>query len=51
MSRERIVTGEALSPDEDSFNWSLRPKKLSELVGQKSLVQRLELPRSSAKNR
>jgi len=51
MARERIVTGEALSPDEDNFNWSLRPKKLSELIGQKGLVQRLEISITAAKQR
>jgi Holliday junction DNA helicase RuvB len=51
MARERIVTGESLSPDEETFNLSLRPSRLSELIGQKETVRRLTVSLQAAAQR
>jgi len=51
MSRERIVTGGALTPDEDLVQFSLRPKALREYIGQKELKNKLEILISAAKGR
>ena len=51
MVRERIVTGAALSSEDESFNWSLRPSRLDELIGQKALVQRLKISLGAAMQR
>jgi len=51
MTRERIVTGKSLSPDEESFNWTLRPTRLSELIGQRELVRRLQISLQAAAQR
>jgi len=51
MTRERIVTGEPLSPEDENFNWSLRPSRLSDLIGQKDTVQRLRISLQAAVGR
>ncbi len=51
MSRERIVSGESLSPEEDQFNWSLRPQTLDGLIGQRELVDRLRISLDAARMR
>ncbi|HUS58942.1 MAG TPA: Holliday junction branch migration DNA helicase RuvB [Planctomycetota bacterium] len=51
MTRERIVTGASLSPDEETFNWTLRPKRLCDLIGQKAMVQRLQIALQAAAQR
>jgi Holliday junction DNA helicase RuvB len=51
MSRERIVTGDQLGPDEDLTQFSLRPKSLAEYVGQKELCEKLEVLIRAAQGR
>lgn len=51
MTRERIITSDSLSVEEDSLNWSLRPEKLTEYVGQKVLVEKLGIALEAAKKR
>jgi Holliday junction DNA helicase RuvB len=51
MMRERIVTGGAITPDEDLVQFSLRPKVLREYIGQKELKAKLEILISAAKGR
>lgn len=51
MTRERIVTGGAITPDEDLVQFSLRPKVLREYIGQKELKTKLEILISAAKGR
>lgn len=51
MDRERIISAESLSQEEDSFNWSLRPTSLDEYVGQKALVEKLSISLTAAKKR
>ncbi len=49
--RERIISSEAASAEEEQFNWSLRPQKLDEVIGQKELVERLRISLAAAKGR
>ncbi|MFA6472073.1 MAG: Holliday junction branch migration DNA helicase RuvB [Candidatus Latescibacterota bacterium] len=51
MSRERIVTGDASSPEEETFTWSLRPKTLPEYIGQKAIVEKLSISLEAARKR
>lgn len=51
MTRERIVTGGAITPDEDLVQFSLRPKVLREYIGQKELKTKLEILIAAAKGR
>ena len=51
MSRERIISGEVTSPEEESFILSLRPKKLENYIGQINLKEKLKVLITAAKKR
>ncbi|MCX6829532.1 MAG: Holliday junction branch migration DNA helicase RuvB [candidate division Zixibacteria bacterium] len=51
MSRERIISGDIISPEEESFILSLRPKLLVEYIGQKKLKEKLRVSIEAAKMR
>ncbi len=51
MSRERLVSPELISKDEESFNRTLRPPTMDEYVGQKKVVEKLEIALEAAKKR
>jgi holliday junction DNA helicase RuvB len=51
MARERIVSGGALTPEEDLVQFSLRPRVLREYIGQRELKAKLEILISAAKGR
>lgn len=51
MSRERIVSGRAISADEEKLNWSLRPQSLDEFIGQKSVIGKLSISLQAAQKR
>ncbi|UCG62558.1 MAG: Holliday junction branch migration DNA helicase RuvB [Candidatus Zixiibacteriota bacterium] len=51
MARERIVTGSQETPDEDSVQLSLRPKLLSEYIGQKELRDKIKVTLEAARGR
>jgi len=51
MARERILTGGPLSDEDEDFNWSLRPGRLADLIGQKELVARLSISLRAAAQR
>ncbi len=51
MTVERIISGRALSEEEQLFNLSLRPRELSEYIGQRELVNKLEISLEAARNR
>ncbi len=51
MSRERLVSGKAISPEEEKINKSLRPESLREFIGQKSLVDKLSISLAAARQR
>lgn len=49
--RERIISAESTGPEEEAFNWSLRPRRLAEVVGQREVVERLAISLEAAKGR
>lgn len=51
MTRERVITGQSIAADEDLVNYSLRPTKLPEYIGQKELRGKLNVALSAAKGR
>jgi len=51
MARERIVTGEAVSEEENRFNFALRPTSFADYVGQENIIQRLKIAVQAAKGR
>ncbi|UCD17045.1 MAG: Holliday junction branch migration DNA helicase RuvB [Candidatus Zixiibacteriota bacterium] len=51
MSRERIVSGDIISAEEESFILSLRPKLLGEYIGQQALKEKLKVSIQAARKR
>ncbi len=51
MARERIISSESTGATEDAFNVSLRPRTLAEVVGQRALMERLEIAMTAARGR
>lgn len=51
MPRERLVSPELISKDEESFNRTLRPPTLDEYIGQKKVVEKLSIALQAAKQR
>lgn len=48
---ERIVSGESVNPEEESFEMSLRPQKLAEYIGQDKVKDNLKIFIEAAKKR
>lgn len=51
MARERIVTPKALSVEEQDAELTLRPRTLSEMVGQSGVLEKLSIAVEAAKQR
>jgi Holliday junction DNA helicase RuvB len=51
MSRERIITNEATSPQEEAVNFALRPRRLDECIGQRQVIEQLRIALDAAKKR
>ena len=51
MAIERLVTTPAALPDEEPANWSLRPTRIGEYIGQSDLIARLSIALQAAKGR
>ena len=51
MAIGRIISGQSLSEQEESFNVSLRPKLLDECIGQGNVRQKLSIAMAAAKQR
>jgi holliday junction DNA helicase RuvB len=51
MSRERLVSPELISKEEESFNRTLRPSTIDDYVGQKKVVEKLSIALQAAKQR
>jgi Holliday junction DNA helicase RuvB len=51
MTIGRIISGQPLNDQEESFNVSLRPKLLEECVGQQNLREKLSIAMAAAKQR
>jgi Holliday junction DNA helicase RuvB len=51
MPRERIVTAESQSEEENRFNFALRPRNFAEYIGQETLLRRLKIAVEAARER
>ena len=51
MPRERLVSPDLISKEEESFNRSLRPPTLDEYIGQKKVVEKLRIALEAARQR
>ncbi len=51
MARERLVSPDLISKEEENFNRSLRPPTLEEWVGQKKVVEKLSIAIQAARGR
>lgn len=51
MVRERIISGESMGPDDEGFFQSLRPRSLAECVGQRQVIEQLQIAMAAAKGR
>lgn len=51
MARERLVSPELISKEEESFNRSLRPPTLDEYIGQRRVVEKLEIALEASQRR
>jgi Holliday junction DNA helicase RuvB len=51
MPRERLVSPDLISKEEESFNRSLRPPTLEEYVGQRKVVEKLTIALQAARQR
>ena len=51
MPRERLVSPELISKEEESFNRTLRPSTIDDYVGQRKVVEKLSIALQAAKQR
>ncbi len=51
MSRVRLVSPDLISKEEETFNRTLRPPSLEEYVGQRKVVEKLEIALEAARRR
>ncbi len=51
MAKQRIISGEPVSEQEDKLNLSLRPTRLDDYVGQPKLVEKLRISLTACKQR
>ena len=51
MATERLISPAAVTPEEEQVNWSLRPTRIGEYVGQADLIERLSIAMEAGKAR
>lgn len=51
MATERLISPTAAVPEEEQINWSLRPTRISDYVGQTDLIERLRIAIQAGKGR
>jgi len=51
MATERLISAAAGAPEEEQINWSLRPTRIDEYVGQIDLIERLRIAMEACKGR
>src|SRR5262249_45090548 len=51
MATERLISPSAIGPEEEQINWSLRPTRITEYVGQTDLIERLKIAIQAGKAR
>ncbi|MEX2219778.1 MAG: Holliday junction branch migration DNA helicase RuvB [Phycisphaerales bacterium] len=51
MATERLISPTAAAPEDEQVNWSLRPTRIDEYVGQAELIERLRIAIEAGKGR
>ncbi len=51
MPRERVLSGESHSEDENKLNYALRPQQFEQYVGQDSVIEKLKIAVDAARKR
>src|SRR3954454_1687155 len=51
MPRERVISGESHGEEESHFNYSLRPQRFDQYIGQPTLIRRLKIAVDAATGR
>jgi Holliday junction DNA helicase RuvB len=51
MATQRLISPDATIPEDEQINWSLRPKQISEYVGQSDLIERLRIAIQASRGR
>src|SRR3954454_2414798 len=51
MPRERMVSAQAVSEEENKLNYALRPQRFEQYVGQESLIEKLRIAVEAAQQR
>jgi Holliday junction DNA helicase RuvB len=51
MPRERIISGDSQGEEENRFNYSLRPQRFAQYIGQAQLIRRLKIAVDAAMGR
>ena len=51
MATTRVISSQSQSPEDDRANWSLRPARLEEYVGQTELIERVRIAVQAARTR
>ena len=51
MARERIISAESSSEDENRKNYALRPQRFDQYIGQESLIRKLKIAVEAARGR
>ena len=51
MAIDRVLQADSMNPQEDSFNFALRPKSLNECIGQENIREKLSIAIQAAKSR
>ncbi|MBL0920765.1 MAG: Holliday junction branch migration DNA helicase RuvB [Phycisphaerales bacterium] len=51
MATTRVISSQSQSPEDDRANWSLRPARLQEYVGQTELIERVRIAVEAARSR
>jgi holliday junction DNA helicase RuvB len=51
MARERIISGESQGEEENRINYSLRPQRFAQYIGQESLIRKLKIAVQAAMRR
>src|SRR5258706_9727379 len=51
MPRERVISGDSHGEEENVFNYSLRPQRFAQYIGQSQLIRRLKIAVDAATGR
>jgi Holliday junction DNA helicase RuvB len=51
MPRDRIVGPDSTGPEEERFNYALRPERFAQYIGQESLIRKLRIAVEAARSR